>query len=152
LNDYDRKVDFSKYKTFAYYKTGIDKADISDLDKKRILRSIDDVMIYKGLIKNESPDLLVSFFTKAEEQINVNQFNMGWGWGWSPFGFGMNTNVSSNTQGILFIDLIDANTKELIWQGEGTGVLTQNPEKKDARIQEFVSKILAQYPPNLEKK
>ena len=35
--DYDSKVDFKKYKTFAFYKTGIDKAEISDLDKKRIL-------------------------------------------------------------------------------------------------------------------
>ena len=38
--DYDSKVDFKKYKTFAFYKTGIDKAEISDLDKKRILRAI----------------------------------------------------------------------------------------------------------------
>lgn len=32
--DYDTKVDFTTYKTFAFYKTGIDKADISDLDKE----------------------------------------------------------------------------------------------------------------------
>ncbi len=33
-SDYDKKVDFSPYKTFAFYKTGIDKVEISDLDKK----------------------------------------------------------------------------------------------------------------------
>ena len=35
--DYDRKANFNDYKTFAFFKTGIDKAEISDLDKRRIL-------------------------------------------------------------------------------------------------------------------
>ena len=34
--DYDTAVNFTNYKTFAFFKPGIDKADISDLDKKRI--------------------------------------------------------------------------------------------------------------------
>ena len=37
--------------------------------------------------------------------------------------------------------------KELIWQGIGEGALTQNPEYKEARINEFVAKILTKYPP-----
>ena len=39
--DYDREVNFGEYNSFAFYKPGIDKAEISDLDKKRILRAID---------------------------------------------------------------------------------------------------------------
>ena len=39
VSDYDTKVDFSTYKTFAFYKKGIDKASVSDLDKKRIMRA-----------------------------------------------------------------------------------------------------------------
>ena len=39
------------------------------------------------------------------------------------------TSVSTSTQGVLYIDLIDA-SKKLIWQGQGTGYLTTNPEKK----------------------
>ena len=42
VTDYDSKVDFNKYKTFAFYKPEIDKAKISDLDKKRILRAIEE--------------------------------------------------------------------------------------------------------------
>ena len=40
--DYDKNANFNEYKTYAFYKTGIDKAQISDLDKKRILHAIDD--------------------------------------------------------------------------------------------------------------
>ena len=57
--------------------------------------------------------------------------------------------VSTRTEGQLFIDFIDSKKKELIWQGTGTGYLTKNVNKKEERIQEFVSKILERYPPEL---
>lgn len=150
-SDYDKQVDFTAYKTYAFHKTGIDKAEISDLDKKRILRSIDETMTAKGFAKSETPDLLIAFFTKEREEVNVNQFNAGWGygwgWGWNPYLWGGNTSVSRHTEGTLYIDIIDAKKKELIWQGEGEGVLTKDTNKKDEVIKEFVTKILAQYPP-----
>ena len=150
-SDYDKKVDFTQYKTYAFYKTGIDKVEISDLDKKRILRSIDESLSAKGFTKSETPDLLINFFTKEREQVDVNQFNMGWGygwgWGWNPWMWGGNTTVTRYPEGTLYIDLIDAKKKELIWQGEGEGVLTKDTNKKDEVIKEFVTKILEQYPP-----
>ena len=58
--DYDKKVSFTNYKSYAYLKSGIYKAEISDLDKKRILNSIDEVMQSKGFSKSENPDVLIS--------------------------------------------------------------------------------------------
>ena len=49
-SDYDSDADFSNYKTFAFYKSGIDKVEISDIDKKRILKSIQNTLLNKGLI------------------------------------------------------------------------------------------------------
>ncbi|MEY4012187.1 MAG: hypothetical protein RIT22_1311 [Bacteroidota bacterium] len=149
-SDYDKKVDFSAYKTYAYYKTGIDKVEISDLDKRRILNAIDQQMLAKGFTKSDTPDLLINLFTKSREQVNVNQFNAGWGygWGWNPYLMGgRQTTVTTSTEGTLYIDFIDAKKKEMIWQGEGTGVLTKNTNRKEERINEFVSQILSQYPP-----
>ncbi|WP_291108513.1 DUF4136 domain-containing protein [Flavobacterium sp. UBA6195] len=144
--DYDKKANFTNYKTFAYLKNGIDKVEISDLDKKRILNSIEEVMISKGFTKSENPDILISIFTKERERVDVYQ-NYGFGWGWNPY-WGMGyTNVMTSPEGTLFIDIIDAKTKELVWQGEGSGYLTKDTEKKDARIKEFVTRILEQYPP-----
>ena len=140
--DYDSKVDFKKYKTFAFYKTGIDKAKISDLDKKRILRAIESELSLLGLMKSENPDMLVSIFTKSREKVNVNQnnnFGYGFGWGWNPWMWnGMNNNsmnISQYTEGTLFIDFIDKQKKELVWQGVGTGALKiQNREKKKREL------------------
>lgn len=147
--DYDTSVDFSQYKTFAFHKSSIDKVEISDLDKRRILKAIDSTLIQKGLFKSQTPDLLVSINTKAHEKVYVNQMNYGWGFGWNPAFFGSPNMMYTDTvvEGILFIDLIDAKTKNLIWQGKGTGNLELEAHAKEAKIKEFVTQILAQYPP-----
>ena len=36
-SDYNKNVDFSNLKTYAFSKKGIDKVRINDIDKKRIL-------------------------------------------------------------------------------------------------------------------
>ncbi|TRX03965.1 DUF4136 domain-containing protein [Flavobacterium gawalongense] len=150
-SDFDKSADFSQYKTYAFHKRGIDKAEISELDKKRILHAIDNELSKKGMTKSETPDLLVTIFTKERERVDVNQYNAGWGygwrWGWNPYLWGGQSYVSTSTEGTLYIDLIDAKKKELIWQGEGVGYLTENRNEKEKQINEFVAKILEQFPP-----
>jgi len=153
-SDYDKNANFSQLKTFAFYKTGIDKAEISDLDKRRILRAIESELLAKGYTKSENPDMLVSIFTKSQQRVDV--YNNAWGyggWGWGGFGgwgWGWNQpSVSTRTEGTLYIDLIDAKKKELVWQGMGTGYLSQNMERKEERIKEFVTKVMEKYPPGI---
>jgi len=154
--DYDTMVDFSQYKTYAFYKKGIDKVDISDIDKRRILRAIEAEFEAKGMIKSENPDLIVSIFAKSTKKVNVyegyNNNNYGY---WSPWYYGPNYNrqVSIYEEGTLFIDFVDNQKKELVWQGIGKGALViDNAVKKEARIKEFISKILEKYPPFIEEK
>lgn len=155
--DYDKNADFNQYKTFAFFKSGIDKAEISDLDKRRILRAIETELLAKGFTKSENPDLLVSIFTKSREKVNVYNNSLGYGpygygWGWSPYYWNAGySNVSTSTEGTLYVDLIDAKKKELVWQGMGIGYLTQSTNKKEERINEFVAKIMEKYPPGMSK-
>ncbi len=163
-SDYDKDTNFSDYKTFAFYKPGIDKAEISDLDKKRVLRAVEAEMLAKGFTKSSNPAVLVSIFTKAKERVDVYQnnfgFNGGWGWGggfwggWGgPWGWNngfYNNTVSRTTQGTLYIDLIDANKKQLIWQGQGTAPLvTGDVDKREERINLIVKEIMEVYPPQV---
>ena len=153
VSDYDSVTDFSKYKTFAFYKPGIDKAKISDLDKKRIMREIEANLTLKGMTVSETPDMLISIFTKERERIDVyNSYGYGYGYRYGGW-YGGGTYASSTPEGTLFIDLIDRNKNELVWQGIGVGDLVMSSvEKKEARIKEIVTKILAQYPPGSETK
>lgn len=152
--DYDKEKSFDNYNTFAFYKPGIDAAEISDLDKKRILRAIERELVAKGMIKNSNPSLLVSIFTESRENVNVYQNNFGYGWGWNPYfwGPGGYNSVSTNVEGTLYIDLIDAEKNELVWQGLGTGILSLDMDKKEKKINEIVTKILEEYPPERNQK
>ncbi|WP_369049270.1 DUF4136 domain-containing protein [Tenacibaculum sp. UWU-22] len=151
--DYDSKTDFNQYKTFAFYKKGIDKSAISDLDKKRIMRAIEAELLAKGMTKSSSPDVLVNLYAKSRERVNVD--DNFYGGFYYPWYYGVNPiTVSQYTEGTLFIDLLDANKKELVWQGIGTGALSSggSVEQKEALIKEFVEQIMAKYPPESTKK
>ena len=85
--DYDKEAKFDDYKTFAFFKTGIDKAEISDLDKRRILRAIEAELLAKGFTKSEKPDVLISLFTKSQQRVDVYNNSWGYGgWGWGGYG------------------------------------------------------------------
>ncbi|GEQ85522.1 hypothetical protein ULMS_10300 [Patiriisocius marinistellae] len=155
VSDYDKDANFNNYNSFAFYKPGIDKAAISDLDKKRILRAIETQLVAKGKTKSNTPDMLVSIFTKENERVDVYNSNFGWGygaWGWGPgYGWGGNwgNTVSRSTEGTLYIDLIDVKTNELVWQGIGRSSLYRGSDisKKEEKINTIVSEILMEYPP-----
>lgn len=154
--DYDKSTNFTDYKTYAYYKQGIDNVKISDFDKRRILTAIDSVMLSKNFTKSETPDMMINFYTDAEKDVSINSYyagygygwGYGWGWGWGyPYGGG--TYTSTSIKGILTIDVINAKKNELIWQGIGSGTLGQNQQNKDEKIRNFVSQILMSFPPEL---
>jgi hypothetical protein len=115
------------------------------------MRAIESELLAKGFKKSENPNLLVSIFTKSREKINVYSSNgfgpYGYGWGWSPWYWNNNSYTSSSTEGSLYIDLINTNKKELVWQGIGRGYISENMSNKEERIKEFVSKIMEKYPP-----
>ncbi|MDG2193313.1 MAG: DUF4136 domain-containing protein [Polaribacter sp.] len=156
FTDYDSKTDFKTYKTFAFYKKGIDKAAASDLDKRRILRAIEAELLAKGFKKSEKPDILVSVFVKSRKRVNIRT-NFGYGAAydyWYPGYYyrGNTVDVTQHTEGTLFVDFIDATKKELIWQGIGTGALrAKTGAKKEEKIKVFVKKILLKYPPENKK-
>ncbi len=154
ITDYDAKTDFTSYKTFAFYKKGIDKAKISDLDKRRILRAIETEMLAKGFTKSKHPDLVVNIFTKSRKMVNVNK-RVGYSnQYWYPTDyFGRNRiQITKHTEGTLFIDLISTKNNELLWQGIGSGALrAKTGPKKEEKIQLFVNEILRNFPPDDKK-
>ena len=153
FSDHDSAVEFNQYKTYAFFKPGIEEVEISDLDKRRILKVIETQMGGKKLQLSDNPDLLINIAVKATDRVTVNNFNnpgwgWGWGWGWNPWFWGANnTNVTTQTRGELFIDMIDAKTKNLVWQGKGYGGITEYSKNRDERIRNFVTEILSNYPP-----
>lgn len=155
--DYDREVDFAKYKSYSFLKDNKDQTQLSDLDKKRVFSAIDEQMTLKGYVKSDNPDILINILTDSKEIQNIeNRSNMDnyfyyrsglvRPWGWVPASY--NQTITTTTEGILYIDIIDAESKNLVWQGKGTGYLSDSIDsnEKNKKAKMFISKILKTFP------
>ena len=69
--DYDPEVNFANYQSFAFFKPGIDEMKISELDKRRMMKSIEVVMQEKGFVLQENADILVSLSTREQNRVDM---------------------------------------------------------------------------------
>lgn len=143
--DFDRATDFNVYKTYNFHQKGIEKLELNDLDKRRVLTAIDNEMAAKGFTKTEtSPDLVLNVLASSKEKINID--NGYYGWGYGPY-WGSPSRVYQYTSGTIIIDVIDDKNNKLIWQGAGSGLNVSDLERKSEEIPDAVSEILAKFPP-----
>ena len=104
----------------------------------------------RGITMSDNPDLLVVYHIGTQEKIQVTD----WGYRYSDYYWGYGgrqIDVYQFTEGSLVIDLVDAETTNLVWRGTGTGVVDQDqksPEEMQARANEVINKIMKSFPPN----
>lgn len=151
-SDFDKKTDFTQYKTYGFYDKGIARLSLNDLDKQRLISSVETEMNAKGFTKSDRPDLLVNLVVVSRLATDVydygNRFyGFGWGWRYPFFGGGM-TSVNQYSEGTIIIDFLDPKLKTVIWHGRGAGFNLDNFNKREERVHKGVTEILAQYPPN----
>ena len=72
------------------------------------------------------------------------------GYGWGPRYHGPRR-VEVNHEGVLTIDLVDRQAKELVWRGSIAATIKEDPEKLHKQIESLVEKILENYPPPAKK-
>ncbi|UOK41509.1 MULTISPECIES: DUF4136 domain-containing protein [Flavobacterium] len=159
--DYDKSVDFSKYKTFSFYELADKSGSISQLNKNRIINAVQAEMIKKGLtVSADNPDVLVNITTiltdKKSVTANTDYYNYGgyyrpYHWGGGYVGSTTTYNVYEYKEGSLIIDVVDASNKQLIWQGIGNKEIDSPSKNPDKNITEAVAKILENYPPKPKK-
>ena len=165
-NQWDKKVDFETFKTYSLYPwdTHNDKV-VNDYDKQTILSAIKLEMDSRGYQQVEkNGDLVVSTFVIIKQETSYQAYTnhyggwAGYGGGWGYYGapgyygygrgVGYSTTVYSTDyeQGTLLIDIFRLSDKKLIWQGIGSGEVTQDMDKRDRRLPITVSNIFKRYP------
>jgi hypothetical protein len=148
-SDYAETANFTNYRT---YKLRIDDLKLNDIDKDRVLNEVSRQLQTKGLSVSENPDVIVNVkanHKKIKDIQRTNPYGM-YGWG-GPFGWGvgMSRTWSSNyNEGAIIVDLIDARTNKLVWQGIGSGISVDSPKSKQKQIPQIVAEIMANYPPH----
>lgn len=142
--DFDRATDFNTYKTYNFHQKGIEKLELNDLDKRRILAAIDVQMAAKGFTKSESPQLYINVLASSKEKINID--NGGYYGGWGPY-WGGPSRVYQYTSGTIILDIIDNARNILVWQGAGSGLNVSDLETKADDIPRAIEEIMAKFPP-----
>lgn len=146
--DYAETAHFTDYKTYQFR---VDDLKINDLDKDRVLNEVAKSLQSKGLSASQTPDLIVNLkasHKKIEDIRDDRPYGM-WGWG-GPYGWGWGMNrtwTSEYNRGSLVIDIVDAKTNKLVWQGVGSGINVDSPKSKQKQIPAIVTEMMANYPP-----
>lgn len=160
--DYDKSVDFTRYKTFSIYQNDSSSSAISPLNQQRITTAVVAAMQRKGYQQASSdPDLLINPVTIVKNKIALSSNTDYYGYGgvYRPYYWGTGLGVSSTTNyniqnykdGSLIIDVVDANTKKLLWQGTGNSEIDKPLKDPDTEVPAAVNKILAGFPPGATK-
>jgi hypothetical protein len=153
-SDYDKTVGFESYKTYAFTPEAM-SLPLNDLNRNRILNAVSTELTAKGFTKQETnPDVLIDIKVKAEQkQTATATTNGGYGYGYRyGWGGGFSTttiNYDNYTDGTMFIDMIDASKKQLVWQGRGTKTIDPDAsqQKREDNINYAIKQIFMKYPP-----
>jgi hypothetical protein len=151
--DYDKTVDFGKYRTFRF-DPEIKSLKMNEVNKRRIVDAITYELELKGLSRQMNAELIVDVFLKAQRNMENaatalaqsyygGQYRYRWGGGFTTD----QIDEKEYTEGAVFVDIVDAINRQLIWQGRGTQVLKGDLENSESRINNSIEKILKTYPP-----
>jgi len=149
-------VDFSKYKTWNWLPEGAAReTDVRLSDPvvvARIRRAIETELMMQGFRRDAaSPDFVVKYHTALEDHMSESavdnayesaqyeRYDQNWTYQYA----------TAWQQGTLLIDILDAQSNELVWRGSAQAEIDTNApdDEKDKRVDEAVHKMLKEFPP-----
>jgi len=114
-SDYDHTVNFAMYKTFMWIQEPESREPFM---KKRIMASVSAELAARGITQvNDGADLAVGANIITEERHTWEDYYDGTRWGWEP---GLVTKVRTYEIATLIVDLFDARSQKLVWEGVST--------------------------------
>jgi hypothetical protein len=155
--DYDKTVDFTKYKTLSYYGWAKDSDQIlNNFDKERIEGAFATEFMKRGIeLKQTGGDIVVSLFividakkgaTAYTTHMGGGGYGYGAGWGWGMGHSSTSYNEYDYYVGTLVCDVFDSESKKLVWQGVISGEIDDNPNSRERNIPRVVQELMKKYP------
>jgi hypothetical protein len=152
--EYNKKQDFSGFKTYSWMKQGAHAHPFVALD---IMGSVDDQLQAKGLTKaTGSTDLLVNTYGGLEGAYNVSYdvdvyampgLDGPWWDEGNPAAIGGGSGAVFIDKGTLVVDIVERSAKKLRWRGVITGNLDPEQQEKSLEIiEKAIVKMFRQYP------
>jgi hypothetical protein len=156
-SEYDQSADFAKYRTCNFVSPlSTDKLGYSTLVTQELRSAVSEQMQQRGYKLDPNPDLLVNFSGKLQEKTSIESSPAPYYGGyygyrsygaWPGYAMGSDVYTVNYTEGTLNVDLIDARTMQMVWEGVTVGEVTKKHLKdREATIHKAVGNIFAKYP------
>jgi hypothetical protein len=156
--DYDKAADFSVYRTYGFPKeTGTDRGGYSTLMTSYFKSSVSAAMEARGYKYDaERPDLLVNFYMNTRERTEIRSNpRMSMGYGYYGYRYGLynawpmydEDRTVTYQVGTINVDIVDAEKKQLIWEGISEGRLSdESMANPKVTINAVVTELMRNYP------
>lgn len=156
--DFDPTAELTGNKTYLWLPPpeGQDTRVNNPLTEARIMGAIDRALGEKGYKKETSgtADFAVGYHAAVEGQLNIQQVNSyeGISW-WHSYGPGRavytDTYIQRYDEGSLIVDILDYQTKHLVWRGSAQAKIdfTEEQEKRERLVNEAVDRMFKDFPP-----
>jgi len=102
----------------------------------------------RGYALSDTPDFTVAYYASTKDKLDVTYWDYGYPyyprwWGFGPY---EQPTVTEYTQGTVIVDVIDPNTKELLWRGQGVAKVSDNEAQYEQDLWKTVTAILDKFP------
>jgi hypothetical protein len=156
ITNTDPSADFAGYRTFGFIENpSTNTRDYESLVTTFLKAAVAREMDRRGLEYAESPDLVVNFYVNTEDRITTRRVpttNAYYGWRdpfydtWGGY-LGYQTEIDQFTEGTLHIDVVEAASRRLIWEGRLAGRVTEAAiANMEASIDKGVRIIMSEFP------
>ena len=156
-NDYDRTANFSQFKTFRIVKLEQQYQALSQFNQTRVINAVRAQMIAKGFTEAENADMFVNITSVLKNEKELVSNSYGYGGGYRPYAWGggnmsTTTTVQNYVAGSLIIEIANASTSKLLWEGIGNQDIDSPSSDPDKTVPVIVQKIMASFPPGMTAK
>jgi hypothetical protein len=154
----------ARLKTFKFYNPANMPSSnfaFSDTNKKRLFDAVADEMIKRGYSSTQEADLIIKIQGGTSHEIENREpyfgyndyYNRYYYGGYYPYSWSrdpwMDDDISKKTT-IIIIDVMDAESDKLLWQGTGSGVLSEKADMIEMNLRKAVSDIFLEFPAPLK--
>ena len=159
--DYDHSVDFSQYKTYAFFNPmGIENPNYSSIYGSIFRDAISKEMESRGYTKSDNPDLLINVSGRLQDKTKVTTtsdpymsggyygYRRGRYGAWGGYGYGTQTHVSNYTEGTVNVDMVDRVQKRMVWEGVAVGRVNEKRTSEETRTNIYagIQEMFSGYP------
>ena len=163
--DYDKTVDFTKFKTYTIAGWQKDSDSLlNDIDKKTLLAALSSELASRNLTlasSDATPDIIITLYLVIKNETSISaytDYNGGLGYGYGArWGYGMGSATTTYSEndyqvGTLVLDMYDGTTKSLLWQGVSQSTINAKANNRDKTIPKKVAALMKKYPVAASKK